>query len=171
MKGDVSLVPADEKLYKKIIEWHSNKEIQEKVGFLKLKKEITFNDVIGMTNQMFLNQQGMVLGALKEKRYIGYVYLTKIDRVNLSVEAHPFIGKISLWNKGYGITMLNELKKVIFDDMKLHRFYTFTTGYDDKMNRLLKRTGFKLEGIFTDAIKTIDGFSNSYVYGYTKNGG
>jgi len=90
---------------------------------------------------------------LKENdKYIGNVYLKKIDSMNHAAEFSKLIGEKSEWGKGYGTEMTRLMLYEGFNSLGLNRIYAYQLTSNIASVQVNMKCGFSKEGVLRQAI-------------------
>ncbi|PWU69429.1 GNAT family N-acetyltransferase [Gracilibacillus dipsosauri] len=94
----------------------------------------------------------------KETGYvIGHISLGNIDRSNKSARVGKvLVGDKNVRGKGIGLQMMNEILKVAFDELKLHRVSLGVFDFNASAIACYEKTGFIKEGLHRDSRKIGD---------------
>ncbi|MBW2971082.1 GNAT family N-acetyltransferase [Candidatus Woesearchaeota archaeon] len=107
---------------------------------------------------------------LKEtKEIIGMMSLMKVDWANMNAEVGYWLGK-SYWRKGYTYEALKMLIDFGFDDLKIHRLWARVIQPNISSAGLLRKAGFKQEGVQSKAIYRENKYWDMLMFGLVKNG-
>ncbi|MEM4703275.1 MAG: GNAT family N-acetyltransferase [Candidatus Pacearchaeota archaeon] len=75
----------------------------------------------------------------------GSVGLAKIDRINKNAEIGFWLAK-KYWNQGIMTRAVRQIIKFGFKKLKLKRIYAYVFVFNKASQKVLEKTGFKLEG-------------------------
>ena len=154
----------------KIKQWRN-----EQINILRQKKPLTdeeqikyYKNVIQPTISQEHPEQ-ILFSYLHQDRCIGYGGLTHIDWDYQRAEVSFLLETarnhdISQFQKEFGI-FLEFLKRIAFDDLKLHRLYTETYDIRPYVIETLEKKGFRFEGRLKDHVKIDGKFVDSVIHG------
>ncbi|WP_459503427.1 GNAT family N-acetyltransferase [Bacillus sp. C1] len=95
------------------------------------------------------------------KKVIGHISLGKIDRVNKSARiGKVLVGDTSMRGKSVGKKMMEEVLKVAFEQLGLHKVSLGVFEFNTPAIRCYERVGFVKERLLRDARKIGDGYWN-----------
>ncbi|MDM5188768.1 GNAT family protein [Bacillus sp. DX4.1] len=87
-------------------------------------------------------------------KVIGHISLGKIDRVNRSARiGKVLVGDTSMRGKSIGKEMIEEVLKVAFEELKLHRVSLGVFDFNTSAITCYEKVGFVKEGLQRDARK------------------
>ncbi|MBM7578593.1 GNAT family N-acetyltransferase [Jeotgalibacillus terrae] len=90
-------------------------------------------------------------------KVIGHISLGRIDRANRSARVGKvLVGDKSVRGKGAGKQMMNEILKVAFDELTLHRVSLGVFDFNASAIACYEKAGFVKEGLLRDARKMGD---------------
>ncbi|HEY4787948.1 MAG TPA: GNAT family protein, partial [Bacteroidales bacterium] len=82
---------------------------------------------------------------------IGHAELNKIDKKNRSARiSRILIGDKRNRNKGYGKAIINELIRIGFNDLQLHRLDLGVFDFNHQAMKCYKDCGFEIEGLLKE---------------------
>ncbi|MSS74146.1 N-acetyltransferase [Candidatus Pacearchaeota archaeon] len=81
-----------------------------------------------------------------EKRIIGMISITKIDKFNGTATMGYWIGE-KYWRNGYGSESLKAIIEFFFKKLKLRRIDISAASENEASNSLIKKMGFIYEGL------------------------
>jgi RimJ/RimL family protein N-acetyltransferase len=140
--------------------WHNDHEVMDTVTgperFVSLEYEKKWvNDAI------FDQDNFRLMVCLKEdSRPIGIVSLTGIDWINRSASVGCIIADPSLRGKGYGMEATLLLLKFGFHERNLHRISASFLEDNISSRKVLKKCGFREEGLLKEAVYKNGRFHN-----------
>jgi len=107
-------------------------------------------------------------GILDEsKSLIGVAAITKLDRENDGCEIGYWLGK-DYHGRGYGSSAVSLLVSFAFRQVGVHRVYAASFISNVASVRLLKRLGFRQEGILRQSAKGDDGYADEVIMAMLK---
>tara|TARA_R110001606_G_scaffold397093_1_gene572597 strand:+ start:789 stop:1310 length:522 start_codon:yes stop_codon:yes gene_type:complete len=90
----------------------------------------------------------------KTKEIIGHAELNNIDQNNKSARiCRVLIGNKKYRNKGFGSKIINELVRIGFHEMDLHRIDLGVYDFNKNAIKCYQNCGFEIEGLFKENIK------------------
>jgi diamine N-acetyltransferase len=92
---------------------------------------------------------------------VGYTILQGLTDNNHSILLRRIV--IAEKGKGYGRAALQQLKTLVFEAYKAHRFWLDVKEFNPRARKLYESEGFVLEGSLREALKTEDGYHSMYV--------
>ncbi len=97
---------------------------------------------------------------------VGHGELARIDRKNLSAWiARVLVGPPELRGQGIGQQIVEQLLRVAFDELGLHRVALNVFDFNEAAIRCYERVGFKREGLLREARRHGDEYWSVYVLG------
>lgn len=88
---------------------------------------------------------------------IGHISLGRIDRKNKSARiGKVLVGDMKVRGKGIGQRMLNEILKIAFDELHLHRVSLGVFDFNSSAIACYEKAGFIKEGLHRDSSKIGD---------------
>jgi RimJ/RimL family protein N-acetyltransferase len=96
-------------------------------------------------------------------QHIGNAWLWDIDRRNRKAELRVVVGDSGARGHGLGSEAIDRLCRHGFEQLDLHRIYSFVLGINPAGCRAFERAGFTLEGTLRDDRWTGDGFVDAYL--------
>ena len=96
-------------------------------------------------------------------QHIGNVWLWDIDRRNHKAELRVVVGDTGARGHGLGSEAIDRLCRRGFDQLNLHRIYSYVLGINPTGRRAFERAGFALEGTLRDDRWTGDGFVDAHL--------
>lgn len=101
------------------------------------------------------NSKGMLFSAKNSvtSETVGHIQLLGIDKANMSARICRVIVNNSFRNNGIGLKMINEVLKIAFDELKLHRVDLGVFSFNKSAIACYEKAGFVVEGTFRDCRK------------------
>ncbi|UOR14026.1 GNAT family N-acetyltransferase [Halobacillus amylolyticus] len=81
---------------------------------------------------------------------VGHIALRNIDRTNKSARIGKVIVGDQTRGKGMGTTMMKEVLKIAFDELKLHKVSLGVFDFNEPAIRCYEKAGFKKDGLLRD---------------------
>lgn len=100
---------------------------------------------------------------IENDKYIGNVYMTDIDEINRSCNSHVLIGDKDYWGKGYAREALLKAIKYMFEERNIHRIQAKVLESNEQSLKMLKKCGYKVDGLLRDAVYKFGRYQNQYV--------
>ncbi|MBU0985078.1 MAG: GNAT family N-acetyltransferase [candidate division Zixibacteria bacterium] len=91
---------------------------------------------------------------------VGYAAVESIDTINRKCELAMVIGVADRWGRGIGATVLQVMLAYAFDTLGMHRVWAAVARGNDRSERLLRRAGFRQEGIMRETLIIQDEFTD-----------
>ncbi|MBM7553484.1 GNAT family N-acetyltransferase [Thalassobacillus pellis] len=90
-------------------------------------------------------------------KIIGHISLGRIERENRSARiGRVLVGEKAARGKGIGRQMIEEISKIAFEDLGMHRVSLGVFDFNQAAITCYERAGFKKEGLLRDARKIRD---------------
>lgn len=105
---------------------------------------------------------------IENDKYIGNVYMTDIDEINRSCNSHVLIGDKNYWGKGYAREALLKAIKYMFEERNIHRIQANVLESNELSLKMLKKCGYKVDGLLRDAVYKSGRYQNQYVLSLLK---
>ena len=105
---------------------------------------------------------------IKNKKIIGIVSLSKIDKKNKNCELGYWLGK-KYWRKQIASTAVKMILNFAFKKLKMHRVYAQVFADNTASLRVLEKNGFLLEGVSFDVIWRKNKWHNLFLYALVEN--
>lgn len=166
-EGEYSLVPIRFEDRFDIMKWRN-----EQIYHLRQDKPLTiedqdsyFNNVVAkLFNQEKPNQ--ILFSFLKNEKCIGYGGLVHINWIDLNAEI-SFIMETSLEKENFEflwITYLELIKKIAFQEIGLHKIYTYAFDLRPKLYDALSQAGFKHEATLKEHCRFNGEYKNVLIH-------
>lgn len=96
-------------------------------------------------------------------KVIGHGEINRIDKRNKSARlCRILIANKNNRNKGLGTMIINELLKIGFEELELHRIDLGVLEYNKSAIRCYEKCGFKIEGLFRESFVIDNEFQSVY---------
>lgn len=149
--------------YKISIEWRKDDQIWDMLGGPKYFVSEAYEKK-WVENTIFNSKDVKLAICLKENdKYIGNVYMTDINEINRSCHSHVLIGDRDYWGKGYAREALLKAINYMFNERNIHRIHANVLESNEQSLKMLKKCGFKIEGLLRDAVFKAGKYQNQYV--------
>ncbi|MEJ5200790.1 MAG: GNAT family protein [Anaerolineales bacterium] len=100
----------------------------------------------------------------KTHEVIGHIELNNIDWRNLSATVSKvLIGEANWRGQGYGTQMVQQLLRIAFDELRLHRVSLYVFDFNQPAIACYKKAGFEIEGYLRDYRKVGETYWSSYL--------
>lgn len=154
--------------YKISIEWRKDDQIWEMLGGPKYFVSEAYEKK-WVENTIFNSKDVKLAICLKENdNYIGNVYMTDINDINRSCHSHVLIGDKKYWGKGYAREALLKATTYMFNERNIHRIQANVLESNEQSLKMLKKCGYKIEGLLRDAVFKAGKYQNQYVLSLLK---
>lgn len=124
--------------------------------FLSFDEERTYEDVVteGLYNKFSAERMDFTIVERDTDKPVGRIYISRIDRHSDSLDITKFyIGDSSMWGKGVGREIMNEVLEYCFTFLHMERVtLDYYTG-NKRASSLYESLGFKSEGVARNATK------------------
>ncbi|GHH98771.1 GNAT family N-acetyltransferase [Neobacillus kokaensis] len=103
-------------------------------------------------------------------KVIGHISLGRIDRKNKSARVGKvLVGDQSVRGKGIGQQMINEILKIAFDELHLHRVSLGVFDFNTSAISCYEKAGFIKEGLLRDSSKNGEEYWNQWEMSILEN--
>jgi diamine N-acetyltransferase len=102
-----------------------------------------------------------ILEEADQPRRVGYAILEGLQDANGSILLRRIV--VTEKGRGFGRAALQQLKQVVFETYRAHRFWLDVKAFNPRARNLYEREGFVLEGCLREALKTEDGYHSMYI--------
>lgn len=103
----------------------------------------------------------LIIENIADGRRVGYIILAGLADANQSIEFRRIV--VTAKAKGYGREALRLVKKLAFEDLKVHRLWLDVREHNVRARHLYESEGFVAEGVLRECIKTKAGFESLVV--------
>jgi len=119
--------------------------------------EAQLKDYVRHANQEGANKLIYSVVHKETDKVIGHISLTKIDHRNKSARiGRVLVGEERFRGQGLGALMIQEILKIAFNELKLHRVTLGVFDYNLGAIACYEKAGFTKEGLFRDTLKYED---------------
>lgn len=116
------------------------------------------------------NRRAFKIVEIKTEKVIGHGEIGRIDLRNKSARlSRILIADKADRNKGFGTLIINELLKVGFEHLKLHRLDLGVFDYNKPAIRCYEKCGLKIEGLLRESFVIENEFFSVYNMSILKN--
>ena len=121
-------------------------------------------------NDMAITQKNILLAIFKEDFLIGYGGLVHISWQDKRAELSFIIEKkfSDIEKEKIMKIFISQIKKIFFDELKMHKISTETYSFRDKHIKTLELCGFIKEGVLTEHIYINNKYFDSILHGCFK---
>jgi RimJ/RimL family protein N-acetyltransferase len=138
--------------YDRLINWIDSENLMHVFGATFFKYPITHLQL-----EIYSNDKSRSIYKVidkNSKNIIGHAELNKINHINKSARiCRVLIGNSNSRNKGYGSLVINELVRIGFDEMKLHRIDLGVYDFNKGAIKCYQKCGFEIEGLLKENTK------------------
>jgi RimJ/RimL family protein N-acetyltransferase len=103
-------------------------------------------------------------------RHVGNVWFWAIDRRHRKAEVRVVIGDPDARGAGVGSEAIDQLCRLGFERLDLHRVYAYVLDINPAARRAFERAGFTVEGTLRDDRWTGERFTDAYLLARVKSG-
>ena len=147
--------------FNRLISWIDSKKLAIQFGGGFFDYPITHKQL----KDYLSNKQRLIYKVIikKTKNVIGHVELNNLDFINSNARiCRVLIGEKSMRNKGLGKKIINEIEKIGFKDLKLHRLDLGVYDFNLAAINCYKKCGFEIEGLFKENTKVNNQYWSTY---------
>lgn len=162
----IILRPILESDLKQLYEWRNDPEIMART---RQHKNLEWKEHVEWFKNLDTDKNIMRIIIIGSTITIGVCGLVNIDYINRSTELSLYIGEEKYKRQGYGSAAVEEMKKICFDQLNLHRFWAEVYSFNTPMQSLLTKSGFGHEATLTDAIYRNGKYYASYFYNFLED--
>lgn len=133
-----------------LLSWVNDADV---VGrFVDLSKEKGRNEEIRYISRILASEREKVFSIFTEEEiYLGQAGLHEIDWDHKKARMSLIIGNKAYWNKGYGQATVEELKKIAFEELGLHKLWGVCLADNVKVKHFYtEKCGFRREGVLRE---------------------
>lgn len=168
LEGDrVTLTPLQiENIYKHF-QWNNDPELNRFDNELPFRKE-NFGEFKDRFEQMVFQPIPDTIDFevhVENGVLIGVAYAVDISTYHRHCSVGVTIGDRDYWGRGYGRESLDVLLDYCFNELEMHRVSTETFEYNEAWRRLVKKAGFKRDGVERDYLFREGAYWDKEVYG------
>ncbi len=139
--------------YEYFAKWETDPEVTR---YLTFDEDRSYEDVVteALYNKFSREKMDFTIVDRDRNTPVGRIYISRIDRHCDSLDITKFyIGEKSLWGKGIGREIMNELLEYCFTFLHMERVtLDYYTG-NNRASGLYESLGFKKEGVARNATK------------------
>ena len=149
--------------YKISIEWRRDPQIWSMLGGTRYYVSSAYEkkwieDTITQTKDI---KHAICL--IENDLYIGNVYITDINYINRTCRSHVLIGNKDYWGNGYAGEALRQLLEFVFKERGMNRVEALVLEDNIQSIKMLKRIGYRQDGILRQSVYKNGGFKNQIV--------
>lgn len=109
------------------------------------------------------NRQAFKIIEIKTEKVIGHAEIGRIDLKNKSARlCRILVAEKADRNKGFGTLIINELLKIGFGNLNLHRIDLGVYDFNKSAIRCYEKCGFKIEGLLRESVVFEDEYLSIY---------
>jgi RimJ/RimL family protein N-acetyltransferase len=131
-----------------LVRWRNDPDVNRHLAD-RLKTE---EEAEAWLQRLRSNPKTWLKAVLYHDRLVGYGAVESIDEKNRKCELAVVIGEKDIWGRGIGGTLLIEMLRYAFDELRMHRVWAAVAEGNDRSERLVKGAGFSHEGTMREAI-------------------
>lgn len=145
-----------EKDFEQLLEWSGDAKFLQQWSGIGWEYPLDTSDleahIEGANHPMFSDQLIYIVVDRITNHKVGHVALSRIDRTNRSARISKLlVGDPEARGKGYGRQILNELLRIGFDTLGMHRITLGVYDYNVSAIKLYESCGFSKEGLMRDS--------------------
>lgn len=149
----------------KIHQWRTDEVIKQNFSSYPLFTS-TLNEKIWVENKILdKNSVSCAICINETNEFIGCIFLNDIDLHNRSGHIPVFIGEKKYWGHGYATDARILMLKYAFMDRGLERIWARVIEGNDGALRMLKKTGYQVEGMLRKSCFRNGNFLNEIFLG------
>lgn len=148
-----------------LVRWRNDPDVNRYLSERLMTKE----EAEAWFGRLRCNPKIWIKAILYDDRLVGYGTVESIDETNRKCELALIIGEKDVWGRGIGGTILVEMLRYAFDELRMHRVWAVAIRGNDRSERLLKRAGFSHEGTMRGAISKAGTFTDLLIYSILEN--
>lgn len=143
--------------------WLNNKEVTKynSHGATHYTKEMALQYIKGVNDSNSIYAFAIEL----DGEHIGNISLQNVNSKDENAEFAILIGRDDMYGKNIGFRASKLLLEFGFNVLKLHRIYCGTSEFNNGMQKLALKLGFKQESVKKDAMKKDAIFIDIFEYG------
>lgn len=145
-----------EKDFEQLLEWSGDAKFLQQWSGVEWEYPLDCDDLKayleGANHPVFSKQLIYTIVDRTDQHKVGHVSLSRIDRKNRSARmSRLLIGDANARGKGYGRQIIQELLRIGFDTLGLHRITLGVYDYNVSAIQLYESCGFSKEGFMRDS--------------------
>ncbi len=145
--GNISIFDFPEESLSAIVKWRNDGDVNKYL----ISGYRTLEEVQERYRGYFSSRGNRLFGIRVDDTLIGYCIIIAVERNNNKCEVGIVIGEKAHWRKGIGSTVIRQLLKRAFTDLRMHRVEAIIQGDNVASVRCFSRVGFQLDGRLRDA--------------------
>lgn len=157
----IRLEKFDKNDYDRLINWIDSEESMIQFSGPIFNFPITFEQL-----DKYINADNRVIYKVinsDTSEIIGHAELNNIDKKNSNARiCRILIGDKQNRNKGFGKTIIQELIRIGFEDLKLHRLDLGVYDFNEQAIKCYKDCGLEIEGLFKENSKIGNEYWSTY---------
>ena len=152
----ITLKQFDESDYAAFIEWQQGATEKDLFSFMgrTFTLPITQGQLVRYveeTRQKALPVKLYTVLEQKTGEKIGHIQVADIDHMNRSAFLNRIFIRKECRGKGYGLRLMDEMKRFVFKDLGFHRLSLYVLSNNQGAYRMYKKAGFKEEGVMRES--------------------
>jgi [ribosomal protein S5]-alanine N-acetyltransferase len=166
-KPKYRLIKPNIKYIDQFIDIWSNPKMTLYDEIMDLDKDNVIYKLITENERLVKEKKKVTFFIVNNNILIGNASLYKIDLHNKKAEIGLTIN-YNYWNKGYATSVIKDLLKIGFEDLKLNRIEGFVQPKNIASKRVLEKTGFIKEGYLRQNSKYYNKLKDEEIYAILK---
>lgn len=147
--------------YDRLINWINSEQLMYIFSATIFKYPINHQQLDNYTKA--LNRKTYKVIDTISRNVIGHAELNNIDKRNKSARiCRVLVGNKNKRNKGFGKLIINELVRISFEEMNLHRIDLGVYDFNKSAIKCYQNCGFKIEGLLVENTKIKDDYWSTY---------
>lgn len=152
----IELKPFDERDYQAFIDWQQAATEKDMFSFMgrTFTLPITTDQLVRYVEDVSQKTLPVELYTIIETETgekIGHIQVADIDHMNRSVFLNRIFIRKESRGKGYGLLLMEEMKRYVFSELGFHRLSLYVLSNNQGAYRMYQKAGFKEEGVMRDA--------------------
>jgi RimJ/RimL family protein N-acetyltransferase len=152
----IELKPFDETDYQTFIDWQQGATEKDLFSFMgrTFTLPITLDQLtryVDEARQKALPVELYTIIETKTGEKIGHIQVADIDYLNQSAFLNRIFIRKKSRGKGYGLKLMNEMKRYVFQELGFHRLSLYVLSNNRGAYRLYEKAGFTEEGIMRES--------------------
>ncbi|PQB07485.1 hypothetical protein BST83_10175 [Polaribacter filamentus] len=157
----IKLEKFDTSDYDRLVSWINSENLMYVFSAKLFIFPITHSQLNTYTNN--LNRIVYKVIHINSNLIIGHAELNNINFIDKNARiCRVLIGDANFRNKGYGSQIINELVRIAFEKMDLHRLDLGVYDFNKNAIRCYQKCGFEIEGLLKENIKIRQEYWSTY---------
>ena len=145
------------------IKWMNDYEV---VKFTEQKYiKHTKKNVKNFLEKINKDKYSLIYGIFCNNLLLGTVKIGNINQIHKTADISYIIGNKKFWNKGIGSAVVRKICLIAFKELKLKKLIAGTYSVAIESQKVLKKNGFKREGVLKKQIYFNNKRIDHYIYG------